>query len=553
MKKFLFSAVTLAAAAFAVTSCSQDAPEAAVGGDKANVTLTTTLPDGMGTRAFADGQQAKDLVYAVYESGSKTPLAMFNGATKGQTTITTAQTVNLQLATGKKYDVVFFASATGTSFYTFDEAAQTVKVNNTDVAANDDTRDAFFVKETIEVTGDLTKTITLTRPFAQLNIGTDDFEAAKASGNEVSETQVKVKGATTLNFDGSVADEADYTFTYATLPADTEAFPVSGYKYLTMNYVLVGKDAKTIADVTLNTKSTAGEELTRTYSNVPLQGNYRTNIYGSLLTSTATFNVVVDPAFKTPDYSKSVAVSTQADLDAALKDANVGVIVLEKGEYTLPSNGSDYKADLSIVGKGADQTTVNFTTANFNGSNCKNIAIQDVTLNVSEQWYQGFQHSTEETYINCKINGCLVTYAPKVTIKNCEFTGCTGDQYALHLYSGATSEISDCTFTVAEKAAIIYAEGEAKSSKSDATFNNCTFTCTSATASSKVAIEIHSELGSYGTLTINNTTATNFSQRFNGGLWNDIDNTKKDEQGNKGINNYRFDVTVDGVKVQTAK
>ena len=68
-----------------------------------------------------------------------------------------------------------------------------------------------------------------------------------------------------------------------------------------MNYLLVGKD-KVTADVAF---SYLGEkkEYGRTFTFVPLQRNYRTNIFGSLITNNVSFNVTIEPAFNEPDYN----------------------------------------------------------------------------------------------------------------------------------------------------------------------------------------------------------------------------------------------------------
>ena len=42
--------------------------------------------------------------------------------------------------------------------------------------------------------------------------------------------------------------------------------------------------------------------VSHTVTNVPIRKNYRTNILGDLLTTGATFNIVVDERFEVPDY-----------------------------------------------------------------------------------------------------------------------------------------------------------------------------------------------------------------------------------------------------------
>lgn len=304
MKRYLLSTFTIAAAALLMTSCNDEMDNGLKTGDEGTVTFTAQLPSEMGTRAFADGLTAKHLQYAVYEAGQSTPLKVFGDET---TVVGEAEMVNLKksvtlkLTSGKSYDVIFWADATTDSPYTFNPASQEVSVDYSKVNNNSDNCDAFFKKETITVSGNQSVDVKLTRPFAQVNIGTDDFDAAKASGLEVTQTEVVAKAFATLNLaTGEVADEADRTFTMKAIPTASDGeFPVAGgYKYLSMDYLLVGADKATV-DVAFN----YGGPQNRTFTNVPVQRNYRTNIYGSLLTNTTDFNVIIEPAFATTNYN----------------------------------------------------------------------------------------------------------------------------------------------------------------------------------------------------------------------------------------------------------
>ena len=318
MKRYLLSTFTIAAAALLVTSCNDEMDNGLKTGDEGTVTFTAQLPSEMGTRAFADGLTAKHLQYAVYEAGQSTPLPVFGDET---TVVGEAEMVNLKksvtlkLTSGKSYDVIFWADATTDSPYTFNPASQEVSVDYSKVNNNSDNCDAFFKKETITVSGNQSVDVKLTRPFAQVNIGTDDFDAAKASGLEVTQTEVVAKAFATLNLaTGKVADEADRTFTMKAIPTASDGeFPVAGgYKYLSMDYLLVGADKATV-DVAFN----YGGPQNRTFTNVPVQRNYRTNIYGSLLTNTTDFNVVIEPAFSGEFAHEVVSISTFAALKAA--------------------------------------------------------------------------------------------------------------------------------------------------------------------------------------------------------------------------------------------
>ena len=334
MKRYLLSTFTIAAAALLVTSCNDEMDNGLKTGNEGTVTFTAQLPSEMGTRAFADGLTAKHLQYAVYEAGQSTPLKVFGDETTvvGEAEmVDLKKSVTLQLTSGKSYDVIFWADATTDSPYTFNPASQEVSVDYSKVNNNSDNCDAFFKKETITVSGNQSVDVKLTRPFAQVNIGTDDFDAAKASGLEVTQTEVVAKAFATLNLaTGKVADEADRTFTMKAIPTASDGeFPVAGgYKYLSMDYLLVGADKATV-DVAFN----YGGPQNRTFTNVPVQRNYRTNIYGSLLTNTTDFNVVIEPAF-----IGTLGIATDEELADAASHHNRHVQLADNVQLALPTN-----------------------------------------------------------------------------------------------------------------------------------------------------------------------------------------------------------------------
>lgn len=244
-----------------------------------------------------------------------------------------SKNVQLQLASGKKYDVIFWAAADEVGARSkFDETTQVATLAPT--VCSNEADDAFFAKAEIDVNGNLQQTVKLYRPYAQLNIGTDDLAAAAASGYTVTKTQVATQAYSAINLaSGSVVGNAtDVTFSYADIPDASEAFPAgSAYNYLSMNYVLV-PDYKTIADVTLDyTNGTT--PMKRTFTSVPLQRNYRTNIYGSLLTNSVDFNVVIEPAF-----IGTLGIATDEELANAASHHNRHVQLADNVQLALPAN-----------------------------------------------------------------------------------------------------------------------------------------------------------------------------------------------------------------------
>ena len=284
------------------TSCSNDEFDSLQNGKESTVTFTAQLPDGLQTksRAYGDGETAKTLTYAVYEVGENNTWNLRRELGKIDEPIDMTTTVQLRLVNGNKYVVVFWADAPE-SIYQFDADGMKVAANyyNKTPESNEEAYDAFYAVEEINVDGtSLDKTVYLKRPFAQLNIGTADWEAAKAAGHKVTKAGIKVKTYNTLNFQKQdVEGEKDeVTFNLANLPGDEQEFPVepTTYKYLTMNYLLMPKDKETDNTVTIIYDSAPDFEI----KNVPLQRNYRTNVYGNLLTSQNDITVTINPDFE---------------------------------------------------------------------------------------------------------------------------------------------------------------------------------------------------------------------------------------------------------------
>ena len=304
------------------TACQDEEVKAVVDGDT-TVAITAQLPTGVSTRAYADGTTAKKLTYAIYETGQITPLITGNATFDDLKT-----TVKVRLVNGKTYDMLFWAQADGAP-YTFEPTTQKVTINYAAAVGQDEKRDAFFKAERLTVDGTIDKTIQLKRPFAQLNVGAQDFVAAKTAGFEATQTTVKVDNVyTTLNLlDGTVEGETSVTYALANLP--TEDFPVSltpEAKYMSMDYLLVA-DYKALTNVTF-TATNGTHNVERLYTNVPVQRNYRTNIFGNILTEEANFNIEIVPHFDTPDNNFEVAeVATVADLATALEKGGDVLVV----------------------------------------------------------------------------------------------------------------------------------------------------------------------------------------------------------------------------------
>ncbi len=492
-----------------MTSCSDDTLSGgAKSGNMSTVSFTTELPAGIQTRAYADGTTATSLKYAIYESGTTTPLKVFGGeATYGTATLTAKKaTVTMQLATGKNYDVVFWADAGTNSPYEFDAENHTISVKQA-LTSNNENNDAFYAHQTFKVEGDMNTDVDLKRPFAQVNIGTDDIAAAKASNFDAKQTKVVVKAYKTLDLNtDEVSNEAEYTYDYADLPTG-ESFPVATdgkvYQYLSMNYLLVGAE-KSIVDVKLTTKDGGSQTIEGSYTNIPVQRNYRTNIYGSLLTNTSKWNLQIAPEFDAPDNNVEVQVTGAANLKSFLAEtsatelAKMDVKVDLDGE-TLEADGiADAEKMISLTAKSISLTngTVNNTmlsvTSTEGGVYLKDVKIAG-SINAAGSNARISVNSAQEIVVDgldysgatmgakgkngLEINLNSAELPEKVTVKNSKFCGLGNNAILIFgMPEEGVATIENCEFALADGGEAVRISNKTNSKHFTVNAINCNYT-----------------------------------------------------------------------------
>ncbi len=286
MRKFF---LVVAALGMLATACTKD--DAVSGGNESLVSFTIDSPE-LATR-YGEGTTATNLEWAFYdETGEK-----LDAISSSIDNFTGAYTLTVALVDGRQYTALFWASAPDAP-YTVNWEGKTMTIDNTNLTANNEAYDAFYNYSSIDP-AKKTHKIELTRPFAQVNIATADTADATAAGVTVATTQVAVvQSYKTLNFvDGSVSDKADFTYKWAAKATGTVTVGGKDYDMLSMNYVLVNE--RELVDVTmLASENTDGSnEITRSYTTVPVQRNYRTYIVGNLLTTSNEFEVETKPGF----------------------------------------------------------------------------------------------------------------------------------------------------------------------------------------------------------------------------------------------------------------
>lgn len=554
MKKIIFA--MMAAGVFTLSSCSGD-DLSGPGAQDGNVIITARIPGVMHGR-YGEGDVAKTLHYAVYEGNDVVFASDKPGSPAPQTVDAKNFRLALNLVKGKTYDFVFWADASEGSPYEFSSSSKSVKVNYDNVG-NNENRDAFFqaVKD-MTVDGALTKAVELRRPFAQINVGTNDFDLAEAANTEVATTTLTIKGAyNSLNLlSGEASGSADVSYT-AAVP-ENQTFPIDNYEYLSMDYILTGSvlpDAddvqnadRELIDIAYTVTCTDGHEIDYSFSNVPVQRNYRTNIYGSLLTNPADFDIVVLPGFNDdPGFEVEVVEEgkvkmgneTYNTIDAAIAAANAAgqtevSLVLGNGDYSQASlrAASNAFTALTVTGQGPATVINKAGSITLAGVN---VTFNNLTIKTDNTKYNGFQHNVSETYSGCVIEKKLFLYGP-AKFENCTFKN-DGD-YSVWTYGSTNASFKNCSFGSYGKSVLIYSEDA--NLRTEVTFDNCTFSGTSLN-DSKAAIEVDCSLATNGlyTVNINNCVATGYDAGLLSG--NNLWNVKK------GTN---FVLNLDGEKVQ---
>ena len=342
MKKILFFASALAGLFFAA-SCQQE--EFAPVEESNVVTFEVGIPEVATKAAVVDnGNNINDLVYAVYRTDATSLEAV--QADKRLLTLlyqknydadeTTFVTVNGKqsayvpvelLNNGQNFVVVFWAQVedkwVGEDFdllngigypVEMDANGYPVKMdaNNSDFAAF--TGISFLKSDNLAAK----KSIELKRPFAQINVAST--LPAQIKDVVLSTSTVKVmKAGKKFDVINQVASETETVeFNPTELPAGNLTVAGNTYKYIAMNYVFASGNVE--VEYTINTA--AHGIIKNTVSNVPVAANYRTNIVGNLLTSTADYTVTLAP-FNENSNSGTVEVITE------------GIVKNQNGDYEV--------------------------------------------------------------------------------------------------------------------------------------------------------------------------------------------------------------------------
>ena len=492
MNKNLFKTFAIAAMAVLAGACAKE--QVAQEGQTGMVTFEVENPVAV-TKAIGDGMTAKQLYYQVFDAAGN-PIA---GLPVQQKTLSSLKTtVSFQLIKDQTYNFVFWAQTAETGYYTVTDL-RTITANYEGKKSNDENFDAFFaVEKALTINGPITKTVTLKRPFAQINIATTDVLKAGETTSKVkfdgAMSAVKVKGVPTVfsPLTDEFSKSADVEFASAAIPGGD--FTITGsadtYKHMAVNYVFAPVDG-TVYDVEASLK-VEGKDVVVKVPSAPAKRNYRTNIYGNLLTATADFNVVIDPGFAGKEnmemWDGSADAVTEVDGVYEIKNAAQLAWVSQQvnsGATTFSGKTVKLVDDIYLGGKSwtpigtvvsvpsvafygtfdgngktihdlnVSDNTPNYSTAGLFGS-LVSATIKDLTIAnavVKSNHYAGVicgYSEGESKILNCKVSNVSVTSAPELLgsewdngdkvggiagyIVSAEVNGCTVENAAIHGY-----------------------------------------------------------------------------------------------------------------------
>lgn len=437
MKTFKYLAA--AALTLLAVSCNKEQVTEVPDGQMVDVTFTAALPGEMATKALGDGQTAKTLYVSVYENDdAKTKLDLDKTAT-----FTDLKTqVTFSLVKGKTYNFVFWAQAAEGAPYDVTDL-KNIKISYEGSEANDEKRDAFYAtRKELKVNGALTETIKLYRPFAQVNFGTADYDAAVAAGVEPVKSVFTATDVATIfdTFESEGKEAKDVvTFTESALPGETLVTKAGDYKWMTMNYILpMGKqDAKHISNVTAEFIPETGITVKASSPQTPVQNNYRTNILGNLLTSQVIFNIEIVPIFNEPDNDIDIVnVKNEASLKALFATGGEATLAadLDLGETVSVAAGKEVTLDLN--GKTIKNSTDLWDSPTKEANNWSLFSVKGGSLTIKGAGT-----------LQAKENDCYavdVQDGGQVTIEDGTYVG---NIHAVYVYEG-TAEIKGGHYSV---------------------------------------------------------------------------------------------------------
>ena len=230
------------------------------------------------TKAIGDGTQVNTLLVHVYEGESTKPMEYTYNVCSREV----EETVSIPFFYGKEYKVYFFAYKAGEgTAYKIDKnglkGGVTVEYPTDNLNFKSlEALDAFYSVKTVNLSRNVETAVTLTRPFAQVNLTADKAQLLAAKATKV---DIAVSAAMSYDFvNGAVGETSDLTFSFEAADYFQNNDTISeGVVYLGTTYLFVPAGDLVSATVTLYDED---ENVLKGPSpvEIPLASNNRTNL-----------------------------------------------------------------------------------------------------------------------------------------------------------------------------------------------------------------------------------------------------------------------------------
>ena len=322
---------SMAAAALLLASCQrEELGGSSLSGEEVSVSISAVMPDGgsavvKSNTVPGNGSFANRCIMQIYylpdrESGSADPIPYGDRVTVAVSGMK-ALFPDQRLVSGHDYRFVFWADHVTNS--SAEALAQDLHYDTEEFpivsfkeeedgtlsySSNDDTRDAFFAAEVRNISGPSSLSFDLKRPFGQLNIITTDWGVIPGDVvDQLRPSNVRLDFKSLPNSIDLVSGEV--TGGVNGVNISSKVVPVSQVpengdsKQLSFDYIFAKDGEQTVlADFTMDFLLDDGTDVTDvtdsyTFTNIPVQRNYQTNVSGNLLTDRTGVEIEVVPDF----------------------------------------------------------------------------------------------------------------------------------------------------------------------------------------------------------------------------------------------------------------
>ena len=390
-----FWGITIAAATLLLlTSCQREELQGgSISGEEVSVSISATMPIDGGAVVKSDtepgdGSLANRCIMQIYylpdgESGSADPIPYGDRVTVAVSGMK-ALFPDQRLVSGHDYRFVFWADHV-TDNSSAEALAQDLHYDTEEFpivsfkkeedgtlsySSNDDTRDAFFAAEVESISGPSSLSFDLKRPFGQLNIITTDWGAIPDDEDVVEHlrpSKVKLEFSSLSNSIDLVSGDVTGSVNISSEVVEVSQVPLNGdSKQLSFDYIFAKDGEQTVLAFTMDFLLDDGTDVTDpyTFTNIPVQRNYQTNVSGNLLTDRTGIEVEVVPDFNEPDMDKDaelqklLAVFENGGTYTLKDDMEITeplVLEGESKEVTIDLNGSSIVNTTSVKDADAPQ------------------------------------------------------------------------------------------------------------------------------------------------------------------------------------------------------